>query len=139
MKLQTKLLTGFIASALITLSVGIFAASRMHDMSKADDFLFTHAVEPMGDLLHISAYFQRIRLNLLDFATTSSDASKERSRTVIPQFRSIIDGSAIKVEATLISDEARRIVVEYKARRQDFRKMTDEVMTMTESGRMEEA
>lgn len=74
MKLQTKLLTGFIASALITLSVGIFAASRMHDMSKADDFLFTHAVEPMGDLLNISAYFQRIRLNLLDFATTSSDA-----------------------------------------------------------------
>ena len=139
MKLQTKLLTGFIASALITLSVGIFAASRMHDMSKADDFLFTHAVEPMGDLLNISAYFQRIRLNLLDFATTSSDASKERSRTVSPQFRSIIDGSAIKVEATLISDEARRLVAEYKSRRQDFRKMTDEVMAMTESGRKEEA
>lgn len=139
MKLQTKLLAGFIASALITLSVGIFAASRMHDLSKADDFLFTHAVEPMGDLLNISAYFQRIRLNLLDFATTSSDASKERARTVIPQFRSVIDSSAIKVEATLISDEARRIVVEYKARRQDFRKMTDEVMAMTESGRKEEA
>ena len=139
MKLQTKLLTGFIASALITLLVGTFAATRMHDLSKADDFLFTHAVEPMGDLLNISAYFQRIRLNLLDFATTSNDASKERARTVIPQFRSVIDSSAIKVEATLISDEARRIVVEYKARRQDFRKMTDEVMTMTESGRREEA
>ena len=71
MKLQTKLLTGFIASALITLSVGIFAASRMHDMSKADDFLFTHAVEPMGDLVNISAYFQRIRISLLDFSITS--------------------------------------------------------------------
>ncbi len=139
MKLQTKLLAGFIASALITLSVGIFAASRMHDMSKADNFLYTRAVEPMGDLLNISAYFQRIRVNLLDFATTSDDAVKARARTVIPQFRAVIDSSATKVEATLISDEARRIIADYKLRRQDFRKMTDEVMAMAEAGRKDEA
>ncbi|MBB5144275.1 HAMP domain-containing methyl-accepting chemotaxis protein [Desulfovibrio intestinalis] len=139
MKLQTKLLAGFIISALITLSVGIFAASRLHDMSKADTVLYTRAVEPMGDLLNIAAYFQRIRLNVLDFISTNNEATKERSRTVIPQFRSIIDSSAVKVEATLISDEARRIIAEYKERRQDFRKLTDTVMAMVETGNKEEA
>ena len=139
MKLQTKLLTSFIISALITLSVGIFAASRLHDISKADNILYTRAVEPMGDLLNIAAYFQRIRLNVLDFISTDNDAIKERARTVIPQFRSIIDSSAVKVEATLISDEARKIIAEYKERRQDFRKLTDEVMSMVAAGNKEEA
>ena len=139
MKLQTKLLAGFIASALITLLVGAFAATRLHQMSKADNVLYTRAVQPMGDLLNIAAYFQRIRINLLDFATTSSDPVKERVRTVIPQFRSIIDDSAAKVEATIISDEGRKIVAEYKIRRQEFRKMTDEVMALTEADHEDEA
>ena len=134
MKLQTKLLAGFLISTLITLSVGIFAASRMHDMSDADTVLYTHAVEPMGDLINIATYFQRIRYNLLDFVNTDDNAVKERAREAIPQFRSIIDSSTTKVEKSLISDEARKILAEYKLRRQDFRTLTDEVMALADAG-----
>ena len=60
MKLQAKLLAVFLLSALITLSMGIFADSRLHDMSEADTVLYTRSAEPMGDLINMSVYFQRI-------------------------------------------------------------------------------
>ena len=139
MKLQAKLLTGFLASALITLSMGIFADSRLHDMSEADTFLYERATEPMGDLINMSVFFQRIRLDLLTFVTTDDNAVKQRVRGEITQYRATIDSSTSRVEASLISDEARKILAEYKLRRHDFRAMTDEVMDMANSGRQAEA
>ena len=139
MKLQAKLLAGFLLSALITLSMGIFADSRLHDMSQADTFLYTRSAEPMGDLINMSVYFQRIRLDLLTFVTTDEDAVKQRVRTEIPQYRAIIDSGTTKVESSLISAEAQKILAEYKLRRQDFRTMTDDVMSLASDGRQAQA
>ncbi len=139
MKLQAKLLAVFLLSALITLSMGIFADSRLHDMSEADTVLYTRSAEPMGDLINMSVYFQRIRLDLLTFITSNDEAIKQRVQEEIPRYRGIIDSATTKVESSLISAEAHKILAEYKARRQDFRAMTDEVISLANDGRQAQA
>ena len=114
--------------------MGVFAVSRLHEMSQADTFLYTRSAEPMGDLINMSVYFQRIRLDLLTFVTTDEDAVKQRVRTEIPQYRAIIDSGTTKVESSLISAEAQKILAEYKLRRQDFRTMTDDVRPQASYG-----
>lgn len=46
MKLQTKLLAGFLFSTLITLAVGLFAHNKLHDLDDADTVLYERAQYP---------------------------------------------------------------------------------------------
>lgn len=107
MKLQKKLMAGFLCCALITLAVALFAVSKLQYLANADAFLYEKATAPMEDLLKLTADFQRIRLNLLDFSTTNSPDVRNRSRILIQELRNSIDVSSAKVEASLVSQKGR--------------------------------
>ncbi|MEG6501915.1 MULTISPECIES: methyl-accepting chemotaxis protein [unclassified Desulfovibrio] len=139
MKLQAKLLVGFLFCACLTLVTGLFASSRLHQLAEADTFLYEKATMPMEDLLKMTEGFQRIRLNLLDFVTTEVPAMRERSRNLIQRLRTEIDASSAKVETTLLSSHDHEVFAEYKVRRQEFRAATDEITTMVDAGKRSEA
>ncbi|MDD4700992.1 MAG: methyl-accepting chemotaxis protein [Desulfovibrio sp.] len=139
MKLQTKLLMGFLFCACLTLLTGLFASNRLNHLAEADNFLYKNATMPMEDLLKMTEGFQRIRMNLLDFVTSDAQSMRERSRNLIKQLRTTIDASSAKVEATLMSEHGRSVYEEYKNRRQQFRIATDEIMAMSDAGKRSEA
>ncbi len=139
MKLQTKLLAGFLFSALITLGVGLFAVSRLHDMSAADEIMANRVAAPLSELIDVVSYVQRIRLNVLDYVTTENEAVKQRTREVLPQWRALVDKGSKEVDATLITDKARKTMAEFKSAMQDFRRMVDEVMALEDAGKGREA
>ena len=65
MKLQGKLLLGFLFCACLTLVTGLFANNRLHQLAEADTFLYEKATVPMGDLLKmISEMLGKARKNI---------------------------------------------------------------------------
>ena len=139
MKLQTKLLASFFFCALITLAVGFFASNRLHALDDADSVLYERVAAPMADLINVAATFQRVRLNLLDYATSSDQVVKDRARNTISQFRASIEASSRKVEASLSTAREKEIFTDYLLHRTEFRKVIDDVMRMVDSGEHEKA
>ena len=139
MKLQGKLLLGFLFCACLTLVTGLFANNRLHQLAEADSFLYEKATVPMGDLLKMTEGFQRIRMNLLDFVTTEVPAMRERSRKLIQELRTNIDTCSRRVEPTLLTPHEQEVFAKYKTRRQEFRTATDEIIALADAGKQSEA
>ncbi|MTJ93511.1 MAG: methyl-accepting chemotaxis protein [Desulfovibrio sp.] len=133
-RLQTKLIAGFVLSSLVTLAVGVFAVIELHKVNEADTVLYERATVPMKDLLRLSVGFQRIRVNMQGIVGASTETEVQQRIAQIERLRKDIDESSTAVEKTLISDEAKRIIEEYKVHRAAFRQMTDKVIKLKSSG-----
>ena len=133
-RLQTKLIVGFVLSSLMTLAVGVFAVVELHKVNDADTILYERATVPMRDLLRLAVGFQRVRVNMQGIVGASTEAEVQQRIATIEKLRKEIDESSKAVEKTLISDEAKRIIEEYKVHRASFRQMTDRVIKLKTSG-----
>ena len=133
-RLQTKLIVGFVLSSLMTLAVGVFAVIELHRVNDADTILYERATVPMKDLLRLAVGFQRVRVNMQGIVGASTDAEVQQRIATIEKLRKEIDESSRAVEKTLISDEAKRIIEEYKVHRASFRQMTDKIIKLKTSG-----
>ena len=127
-QLQTKLIVGFVLSSLMTLAVGMFAVIELHKVNDADTILYERATVPMKDLLRLAVGFQRVRVNLQGIVGASTDEEVQQRIAQIERLRKEIDDSSKAVEKTLISDEAKRVIAEYKTHRATFRQMTDRII-----------
>ena len=133
-RLQTKLIVGFVLSSLMTLVVGMFAIIELHKVNDADTILYERATVPMKDLLRLAVGFQRVRVNLQGIVGASTDGEVQQRIAQIERLRKEIDDSSKAVEKTLISDEAKRVIAEYKTHRATFRQMTDRIIKLKVSG-----
>ena len=133
-QLQTKLIVGFVLSSLMTLAVGMFAVIELHKVNDADTILYERATVPMRDLLRLAVGFQRVRVNMQGIVGASTEAEVQQRIAQIERLRKEIDDSSKAVEKTLISDEAKRVIAEYKTHRATFRQMTDRIIKLKVSG-----
>ena len=133
-RLQTKLIVGFVLSSLMTLAVGMFAVIELHKVNDADTVLYERATVPMRDLLRLSVGFQRIRVNMQGIVGATNNEEIQQRIAQIERLRKEIDDSSKAVEKTLISDEAKRVIAEYKTHRATFRQMTDRIIKLKVSG-----
>ena len=60
--LQHKLLSGFLATSLVTLIVGIFAVSKIETIESADSRLYEKATAPMKDITFIVEHYYKMRI-----------------------------------------------------------------------------
>ena len=133
-RLQTKLIVGFVLSSLVTMVVGGFAVIELNKVNAADTVLYERATVPMRDLLKLSVGFQRIRVNLQGIVGASTEEEVKQRIATVEKLRKEIDESSKAVEKTLISDEAKRVIEEYKVHRAAFRQMTDRVIKLKTAG-----
>ena len=133
-RLQTKLIVGFVLSSLMTLVVGAFAVIELHKVNDADTVLYERATVPMRDLLRLSVGFQRIRVNMQGIVGATNNEEIQQRIAQIERLRKEIDDSSKAVEKTLISDEAKRVIEEYKGHRAGFRQMTDRAIKLKIAG-----
>ena len=133
-RLQTKLIVGFVLSSLVTLIVGAFAVVELNNVNNADTMLYERATVPMRDMLRLSVGFQRIRVNLQGIVGAAKDEEVQQRTATVGRLRQEIDESSRAVEKTLNSDEAKKIIEEYKVHRAAFREMTDRIIKLKTSG-----
>ncbi|MTJ93552.1 MAG: chemotaxis protein [Desulfovibrio sp.] len=112
--LQQKLLSGFLATSLITLVVGIFSVSKIETMKSADSTLYEKATAPMKDLISIVEHYYKMRIIVRELANNEELANIPQQIEEIKRIRSYINKRTESVESSLISEEGVAIINEFK-------------------------
>ena len=112
--LQQKLLSGFLATSLVTLVVGIFAVSNIGTLESADSRLYEKATAPMKDLISIVEHYYKMRIIVRELANNEDLENIPQQVEEIKKIRSYINERTASVENSLISADGAVIINEFK-------------------------
>lgn len=138
MKLATKVLSGFIAIALIACVIGVVGIVKIKQIDDADTILYERAAVPLGELADIAIAFQRIRVNSRDI----SDATKEERAFFEKRIADLQKETSEKsgsFEKTIITDEARKLFGEFKQAHNVYSGHLDKMVALIKQDKASEA
>jgi methyl-accepting chemotaxis protein len=90
MKLGTKLIVAFLATAMIAVLVGAVGVVNMGRISRADLGLYTDATLPLAQIARINQAYQRIRLNVMKILDEALLESAKTDAAKCADFMAII-------------------------------------------------
>ena len=129
MKLSTKLIGGFLAVSLIGALIGGWGLLKINQVARSEMRLYEQMTVPLGQLGHISTYFQRLRINLRDMVAAEDPARIKHYAGRIDELSAAIAKNAETYEKTLFSEEEkalfRRFVESRKVYREHLAKATE--------------
>ena len=138
-QLRTKLIVGFVLSSLITMLVGFYAVQKLNQVNDAGTMLYERATAPMNDLVLVSVNFQRIRVNMVAIAYTSSDSEMSEREHRITMLRESIDSAGQRIDTSLVTAEEQRVFDKYIREKKSFREMTNHVVNLRREKKFTEA
>ncbi|MBI5520488.1 MAG: methyl-accepting chemotaxis protein [Desulfovibrio sp.] len=138
-KLQTKLLVGFLLVSMVTVLVGVIGIIKLRKIADDDAFLYQRVTLPLGEISDIAVSFQRIRINVRDAVESTDKSNRGAAVETIKQLRERIASKMDSFEKTIISAEAKQSFVELKQAREDYVKAIDKILALDAAGKDEEA
>ncbi|MBU5612963.1 MCP four helix bundle domain-containing protein [Geomonas azotofigens] len=139
LKLGTKLMTGFIAIAVIAGAIGYFGIREIHNIEAADSKLYEKITIPIAHLQDVSTSFQRIRVNLRDLLTAKTPQEEQAKVDRVKMLRGELDKAAGEFEKTILTDEGRKLFQEFKQARAGYEPIIDQIVRLALANRDNEA
>ncbi|MBJ6752459.1 MCP four helix bundle domain-containing protein [Geomonas anaerohicana] len=139
LKLSTKLMTGFIAIAVIAGAIGYFGIREIHNIEAADSKLYERITIPIAQLQDVSTSFQRIRVNLRDLLTAKTTQEEQAKVERIKTLRGELDKAAGEFEKTILTDEGRKMFQEFRQARAGYDPIIDQIVRLALANRDNEA
>jgi methyl-accepting chemotaxis protein len=109
MRIGGKLVLGFVAVAFIAAVVGLFGIINLNTVAEEDIVLYRRVTLPIMYLLEISEAYQRARINMRDMVESQDAAKKKAVNDKIDGFLKIIDENIKLYEATIFTDDGRKM------------------------------
>ncbi|MBT0666663.1 MCP four helix bundle domain-containing protein, partial [Geobacter pelophilus] len=109
MKLNAKLMTGFITVAVIAAVIGVIGMINIKKIAAEDEKLYEKVTLPISQLQSISVAFQRIRINVRDLLEASTPAQEKDIADKIKNLRAEIDKESKEFEKTILTEEGRKL------------------------------
>ncbi len=109
LKIAAKLLTGFILVALVAGVVGVIGVVNLNNIENNDTKLYVNATVPISQMADISNSFQRIRVNIRDIITTTSDSDKDGFLSGLNDYKEEISKLMPEIQKTLLTKEGQDI------------------------------
>ncbi|MHC1753145.1 methyl-accepting chemotaxis protein [Humidesulfovibrio sp.] len=139
MKMRTKLLAGFCLVSIVTLVVGFFGISKIHQIDDADTFLYEKVTVPMSEIADVAVAFQRIRVNMAVLVGTADKDTQKQMVEGNIKLREVIQEKLPPFEKTLQTEEEKKLFADLLEARREYIKVTDQVMELASAGKMEAA
>ncbi len=139
LSLGTKLITAFVAVALICGIVGTVGIRNIRQIAVADTRLYELMTAPLAEIGEASTKFQRMRSNVYELIDARDAATREKLIGMINDRRKEVAEHAAAFEKTLFSDEGKATFREFMASREKFRDVVDRVIVLARAGKTEEA
>jgi methyl-accepting chemotaxis protein len=139
LKIRTKLLTGFVLVAIIGGIIGYIGITNIKNIDDNSTELYENMTIPISQLVDISTYFQRIRLNTREILLARTEQEKKTFFTKIETYNDSIDALGKQFEAKIISKEMHSLFEEFKQRRVDYGKDLDHFKLLSEQNKSDEA
>ncbi|MBF0336825.1 MAG: MCP four helix bundle domain-containing protein [Nitrospirae bacterium] len=135
MKTATKLVGGFILVACITVIVGVFSIVNLKKLDDADTFLYEKITIPISQLAEITQDFQRVRINLRDFAESTTKEEKAEALKEISELRNNIDKLSSEFEKTIFTEEGKKLFNHFLDTRKAYSSVIDRVVELDAAGK----
>ena len=137
--LRAKLMIGFISVASVAAVIGAVGIQKIKQIAAEDTTLYEMATVPIGDIGEVAVAFQRVRINLRELAETGNPSEKEKIKAIIKTLRGTISEKVPAIEKTLVSDQARQRLEDYKQVRLEYGREIEKVERLADLGRNAEA
>ncbi|MBF0342698.1 MAG: MCP four helix bundle domain-containing protein [Nitrospirae bacterium] len=139
MKTATKLVGSFVVVACITVIVGVVGIVNLHKIDDADTFLYEKMTVPISQIADITQDFQRIRINLRDFATATSKEEKAEALKTINSLRNNIDKLSSEFEKTVFTEEGKKVFNNFLDTRKAYGSVIDRIVELENAGKETES
>ncbi len=139
MKLQTKLIAGFLLVSAITVGLGFVGVNKIKQIDEADTFLYEKMTVPLGDIADVAVSFQRIRVNMAVLAGTTDKEIQKDMVEGNKKLRERISEKLAVFEKSLQSPEAKKAFADLTQNRAEYIKVTDQVMELAQAGKEDAA
>jgi methyl-accepting chemotaxis protein len=139
LKISVKLLSAFIVVALIAAVIGVVGIAKLKVLNENGDKMYTKVTVPISELATITECFQRVRINLRDFAEAKSSEDKKNALETIKKLRTEIAEESAKFEKSILTEDGRKAFEEFKHSRETYGKFIEEVIRLEEANKSAEA
>lgn len=139
MRMRSKLATGFILVALTAAIVGGIGVNFIVKMKAGGQKLYEKVTLPLGDLANIAAAFQRVRINVRDAVASTDEKELESYLNNIQKLRETITLRSESFEKTILTEEARKLFVEFKEARNAYGSYIDKIVELKQAKNIEAA
>jgi methyl-accepting chemotaxis protein len=139
LRLRAKLMSGFIAVAVVAAVIGTVGIQKIKQIAAEDRMMFEKATVPIGDLGDVSVSFQRVRVNQVELADAQTREDRERIKGTIKTLRTNIVEKLGAIEKTLVSEEARKRLDDFKQVRVEYNQVIGKAEQLAEAGKGAEA
>ena len=120
LKISVKLLSAFIIVAVIAGIIGWIGVVKILQIENSGTKMYAKVAIPLSDLAEFSISFQRIRVNVRDVISATSQEEKQKYAERIKELRKTLDEHASLYEKTLFSEEGRNLFATFKKTREVY-------------------
>jgi methyl-accepting chemotaxis protein len=138
-KLRTKLLAGFLVVAAIAGVIGSIGIVNMINIDNKDTLMYTNMTVPITNLLYITEYFQRVRINLRELLLAKTESEIREIEKAIDGYSEQIVDNANKFEKSILTEAGKQEFNHFVQVRNVYRGYLDQILTLVKAGRLEEA
>jgi methyl-accepting chemotaxis protein len=119
-KVSYKLVLGFASVIAFSVAVGVVGITQIKKIDALDTMLYEKGAMPLLDMSEASTSFQRIRVNLRDAIRATKTEDIERFTNRVKELDKALDESLKKIEASMMTDEGRKLVANTEAKAHAF-------------------
>jgi methyl-accepting chemotaxis protein len=138
-KIGPKLIGGFLLVAGISIFIGYTGISKLHQIDKADKYLYEKATLPLASLVELAMSFEMIMRDFRDLARIKDEQKREDLIKTIETLRGRMSKASEAYEATIVSDEGRKIFDQFLEARKNIATDVTALYTLTRAGKEKEA
>lgn len=131
---RVKLIASFVLMAIIAAVIGTVGMVNLRAIETADTMLYERITVPMEELVYLSTYFQRIRVNVRDFiyAETKDDYANHVSN--IENYRKEVENYLASIRKTLLTEGGQKIHDDFQRDFAAYMNDVEEMKRLAEAG-----
>jgi signal transduction histidine kinase/CheY-like chemotaxis protein len=138
MKMQTKLIGGFVLAAIIAGAIGSIGVMSIRQLALADKILYERDTAPLPALSHLAVTFQKIRVALRDRLAAKTPIEKEKFEDQIWELSADLDRSITAIDPRIWPAEDQRIFAEFKMARIDYEDFKARIVADAKKGNLDD-
>lgn len=139
MKLGSKLIGGFLVTALLSAVVGVIGIFNISKINNADTMMYNDMTVPLADLQTVTESFQMMRVNMRDMILAKDRTTAVAKAKRMDELSAIVGESAEKVKDSLRSEGGRKAYEEFSTARKNYQAYYDKITGLGREGNSSEA
>ncbi|MBP7654494.1 MCP four helix bundle domain-containing protein [Candidatus Dependentiae bacterium] len=139
LKLSTKLISGFVTVAFITVIVGFIGWYYTNKVAATGNIIYVNMLVPINEMADIGVAFNRVRVNVRDMIRHNDFNKIDENAKKIDELTEDINKNADNFEKKIVSTEMKNMFAYFKETRVAFRKDLDKLIELAKANKDEEA